>query len=277
MPDKYLTLKEIQNLEFYILKEFAKFCEEHKLFYMLTYGTLLGAKRHNGFIPWDDDIDVMMPRDDYEKFVLLVKRLNNLDRIELLDSSQNEYFYPFAKLCLKNTVAEQEDSKAIHGVWLDIFPIDKVPADRIKRILFHKKLIFCRALIISYNTDFKTMKNDWKWFVKYVLAIISGLIGCKRITRYAEREAKKYNNTDSNLYSAVVWQISSKGNISEKNLKIKIKEKFENELFNIPLGYDEYLKELYGDYMQLPPIDKRKNHYLKVYYKKNEVSGYTKF
>ena len=134
MERKKLEIEEIKHIEVDILKHVVKICNRHKLRYFLAYGTLLGAVRHQGFIPWDDDIDICMPRPDYDKFIEIwqkEKTLNESLNFGLLfPSPGNNYFYEFAKVTATDTVCEVNlpilDIKGL-GIWIDIFPLDGMP------------------------------------------------------------------------------------------------------------------------------------------------------
>ena len=266
MSEKMLSLKEIQSIEYSILLKFHEFCEVHQLNYMLTYGTLLGAVRHKGFIPWDDDVDVMMPREDYERFILLFHSVG-INDMEILSSEKSEYYYPFIKLCDTRTVAKMEDNKTEHGIWMDIFPIDNVPNSQKQCEYFHKKIRFYKNVVIAFTTDFVSAKKNMKLLAKIFFSICGNLKGKKKITRILEKECIKYNAKDTGLYSAVVWQTSIGGNMTKKDISERKKLLFVDKYFFVPNDYTNYLESLYHNYMQLPPEDNRKTHYLIAYRK----------
>ena len=261
-----LTSSEIKSIELNILKQFTDFCEENSLYYTLGYGTLLGAVRHKGFIPWDDDIDIFMPRKDYEKIVKMYKNGKSVAGLSLLYSTdENEYYYPFAKLCDPNTVAKMESNLTEHGIWIDIFPVDKVPEDRKQDLKFHKRIRFLKRVVISYTTDFKNRKLDKKTLPKLFLSVYGKIRGKKRITAMIEKEAVQYNNTDSSLVCPIVFQTLLGGEMQENDFLTPVKLQFEQYEFNAPTRYDEYLTSLYGNYMQLPPENKRQTHEIIAY------------
>ena len=268
---QYLTSDEIKAIELNMLKAFADYCEANGLHYLITFGTLLGAARHKGFIPWDDDIDVMMPRDDYDRFIRFFSDRSPIPNTELLYANANsDYCLPFAKLCDSRTIAKMQSSTNKHGIWIDIFPIDKVPNDLKKAIAFHKKLILWRAVIISYATDFKHRKFDIKTIPKMIFAAYGKLKGGRNLALLMEKKAQKYNNSNSTYYCPVVWQAIPGGILSENELMDCIKIPFEQYTFSAPRCYDKYLRSLYGDYTILPPENKRMTHGVIAYYKSNK-------
>ena len=181
---KNLTSKEIQQIGLSILKKFADYCEEHGLHYSLAYGTLLGAARHEGFIPWDDDVDVLMGREDYDKMIEYYNKGERIDGLSLLYPNEtSDYLTPFAKLCDDRTVAKEKSTKNKHGVWIDIFPVDKVPEDPNKALKFQKHMIFLRRVMIAHLTDFRNRKFDWKTIPKISLCVYSKIIGGRKLSK----------------------------------------------------------------------------------------------
>ena len=265
--DKQISKEQQKKIQLDVLKNIDEFCKENNIKYSLAFGTLLGAVRHQGYIPWDDDIDIMMPRKDYKRLLSLYKQGKKIKGIELLYSTYtNEYYYPFAKLCDTNTIAKMQSSVTKHGIWIDVFPIDKVPSDTTKTVLFQKRMILLRAAIISFATDFKHRKFDIKTIPKLFLSICVKVIGGKRMTLIMEKEARKYNNSTSDRYCPVIWQAATGGILTKEELKNRIKIPFEQYEFYAIKNYDSYLKSLYGNYMVLPPENKRITHGLEVYY-----------
>ena len=268
---KLLTPEEIRTIELKMLKSFSDFCMKNRLHYMLAYGTLLGAVRHKGFIPWDDDIDVIMPRKDYNRLLRYYKNGNKIDGLELLYStSSNEYYYPFAKLCNPKTVAKMKSIVTEHGIWIDVFPVDKVPEDGRKARKHQKHMIFLRRIVISSEIDFKNCKFNIKTIPKFLLNIYARLKGKKRLTRKMELEAQRFNRSGSKFVCPVSWQSVVGGIMTESEMYDCILGSFEQYEFCIPRCYDKYLRSIYGDYSVLPPKKKRTTHGLEAYYKPGE-------
>lgn len=265
---KKLTPKEMKSVELEMLKKFTDFCDENELKYVLTYGTLLGAIRHNGFIPWDDDIDVFMPRKDYNKLIQLYIHGKAIEGVNLLYSTKsNKYCYPFAKLSDSKTTAKMQSNVTKHGIWIDVFPVDKIIEDKETARKYQKFMIFLRNVLISYTTDFKHRKFDKKTIPKFVLFILSHIVGGKRLVNYADKKAQKYNESNSNCVCHNAWQAVLGGIFTEQELNDRIRHSFEKYEFYIPRCYDKLLRSWYGDYMKMPPENKRIGHDLIVYWK----------
>lgn len=265
MSEKMLSLKEIQSIEYSILLKFHEFCEVHQLNYMLTYGTLLGAVRHKGFIPWDDDIDVMMPREDYEKFIHCFNEYG-IEDMELLGPEMPYYYYPFIKVCDQRTVAKMDDNKTEHGIWMDIFPVDNVPKVPSESVRMHKKIRFLKNVIIASTTDFSTSHKNWKLLAKMLYSIYGNILGKKNVTYKLIELATKYQQKDTTKMSAAIWQSSTGGDLDTVDVRNRQKLLFEDKEFYVPNHYDKYLTSIYGDYMKLPPENRRATHYLKAFY-----------
>lgn len=250
---KKLTLDEIKGIELEILNYFDKFCSENHLQYYLDGGTLLGAVRHKGFIPWDDDIDVLMPRYDYEKLVKLSVKID--DRFILksykLDS---DYSYPYMKIVMAGTsIIEKNISYHGYGVFIDIFPMDCLPNDEYKRQKFQNK-IWALTNMANYAVEDKIERHG---LISNIKKKVSRLVGIQTILKLIDKEAVKYESDDA-LYAYDVIASTKKDRLVRKNVFDEtVKLPFEGKMYNAPSKYDEYLTELYGDYMQLPPLDKQ--------------------
>lgn len=156
-----LNLEEVQKISFEIFTKFDEICRKHNLKYFMMYGTLLGAVRHKGFIPWDDDIDVWMFREDYNKLCEILEN-ENINNMEILNEKNTKYFAPMIKIARKGTLAIRENFYLIKklGVFIDIFPIDKVPDNKkICKIIFKIQKIIFYLLYMSVNIKFKISKN----------------------------------------------------------------------------------------------------------------------
>ena len=254
------TLKEIQEVNLYILRKLKRICSELGISFWLHGGTLLGAARHKGFIPWDDDIDVAMPRTDYERFL---KEFRD-ERYEVYDLSKKGYFYPFAKLCDTTTVLIEEMSvKNSIGVYIDIFPMDGIAdndqsqhlkAKRLMKLQQHKYAPFSRKRSL--------IKKVLLPFVKLLLLPIS----CRRIGKILDREAKRNAYDDCSRVGCVAGDSIANITFSKDIIDPLSTVVFEGELYCAPANKEQYLTIVYGDYMKLPPEDQRiPKHQFKVY------------
>lgn len=277
---KEILLPEMKILLQDILYEFANFCEENNLRYYLSYGTLLGAIRHKGFIPWDDDIDVMMPRPDYIRFLEITKGgfKNNL-KVCSLENTDN-YIYPFAKIIDSRTILIESSVKAdINelGVYIDVFPLDGLPNSEkeikkhFNRIRNLKKIHgFSVSAVPSWN---KVSKLSLKRMIKNIIMLIIkkpfSIYGYKRIADHMDNLAQKYDFNEANKSSNLVWGVYGDGEVMDKGCFINsVYVTFEKRQYLAPSDYHQVLSQLYGDYMQFPPLEKRiTRHNTKVYWK----------
>lgn len=268
MSEQYLDSKEIQEIEFKILKMFDMLCKKYNLYYSLAYGTIIGAIRHKGFIPWDDDVDVMMPRSDYDKLIEIVK--NEKDGISknyvLLHDGLEGYFYPFYKICDARTIAKAEDNVTKHGIWIDVFPVDSIFDDEKKTKNLHKQFRFMKNTVLSYTTDFSAKHKNWKFIPKFFLSVVAHIWGIDNLVATIERQAKIERS--KNRVSVLTWQSSLEGNMNKEDFYNSILVDFGDSKFPVISSYDSYLKGIYGEYMKIPPENQRKTHMLKAYYKK---------
>lgn len=259
------TLKHLQSLELMILKEFINICEENKLTYYMYAGSLLGTIRHQGFIPWDDDLDVIMFRDDFERFKQIFKSMSH-EKVKLLSiETEDDYFHLLAKLMLKDTLFEEKWVSQVDfniGINIDIFVLDDLSNNNFKRNYQLKKAFLYNKLLIMS----KIKLDDLPFLTKLVTHAgyyILNLFGIKPkwINKRCLNFLKKYQDENAEF----VFDISATAEeypqiFNKKEFKKVEKAKFEDIEVNVPANYDEILKSLYGDYMQLPPEEDRYNH-----------------
>lgn len=261
MDDK--TLRKLQLTELDILIEIDKICKENNIQYFLIGGTLLGAVRHKGFIPWDDDIDVGMIRSDYEKFIDLCLNKNVLGEKYFLhcNESDENYFIPFVKVKKNNTTFAEENIDNIQthkGIFLDIFPYDNVPKQ--KSIMQRAQAIIVRnihyAIYVKYNIY--SLKNKKRkvltWF--FTLLPVKTL---KKMNRYFSTIFEKRKNNKYMVSLAGSSSYEEETLLKDRLFPLK-KIKFENLEFDAFNDNDYYLSQLFGDYMKLPPEEDRKTH-----------------
>lgn len=248
-----------------ILKEFIKICEENDLTYYMYAGSLLGTIRHQGFIPWDDDLDVIMFRDDFERFKQIFTSTSH-DRIKLLSiETEEDYFHLLAKLMLKDTLFEEKWVSQVDfniGINIDIFVLDDLSNNSFKRNYQLKKAFLYNKLLIMS----KIRLDDLPFLTKVITHSgyhILNLLGIKPkwINKRCLNFLKKYQDENAEF----VFDISATAEeypqiFNKKEFKKVNRAKFEDIEVNVPSNYDEILKSLYGDYMQLPPEEDRYNH-----------------
>lgn len=253
-----MTFEETKKVELNILKHIADFCESNNLQYFLAYGTLIGAVRHKGFIPWDDDIDIWMPREDYNKLIHCFK---NTSFYQLISPKDELSRHTFVKIIDTRTVKLEGGTDYKHGylgVDIDIFPLDGQPEDDEAYSRWYNKLFKAYRLypyIISKNHS-----N----FIKSIVINSARLFGLKKyILNYTYRLHRKYSYRSSNFVGAIESCYNSKNNRYLKEwFNNYILLNFEDKKFRVPAGYHEILTKTYGDYMQLPPPEQQVTHHV---------------
>lgn len=263
-----LTIDEIRSGQLEILKQVATFCNDNDLVYFLCGGSLIGAVRHSGYIPWDDDIDVMMPRPDYERFVKKFK-INGLSLYNI--ETEPTYTLPFVKVGSNATVIEGKNYlKHLNiGINIDIFPIDGFPK---KSDLQLKKIKRLRAYINLLKTKNLQVEKKWNLWKKTIFllfrpfsAILSNRFLIKKINNIAKQEAF----IDSDYAGIAIWGYGRKEICKRTWFEGHKSITFEDDSFHAPIGTEQYLETVYGDFMKLPPEAERiSNHWFKVYWKK---------
>ncbi len=274
--EQSVKLKEVQ-LE--ILKTFIDICERENLTYWLVGGTALGAVRHKGFIPWDDDIDVGMPRPDYERFMEIGQNL--LPEYYFLQNYKTDPNYPinFAKIRDSRTTYIETGVSHInmnHGIWMDIFPVDGYPEPGIRRRIFRffKDVSFSR-IYLAYD---KNVKRDLKHRILKLLCHATLLIYPTLLSAVRSRE-KHFKRYDYNTCRYVINNSGAWGEKRELMDKDTMGEgvygEFEGLKAKLPSNYDKHLTNLYGDYMTPPPVEKQiGHHYAEVIDTKNPYTKY---
>lgn len=264
-----LSLKEIQHKELALLKKIDEFCAIHAITYFLGYGTLIGAVRHQGFIPWDDDVDIIMPRPDYDKFVSLKNEFRaRFSFTDVKTLGDKDYYYPFAKVVDIRTMARETRirKKFRTCIWVDVFPLDGVFDSKLRnKWLFFKQRIYSRILAAGKVKPFK-MKGSIFMKVFGTLCIPIGIL----LNLFIDFSLLLDKLAHTNLYadSSCVADIVSETMrtiVSKESLFPIIKVNFEDGLFNIQSNYHDYLTQLYGDYMTLPSETERQTHNIEAW------------
>lgn len=263
---KKMDLDELKKCELDILLWFDNLCKQYNLQYYIFSGTLLGAVRHHGFIPWDDDIDVAMMREDYEQLLSIHAKD---DRYRILSPKSCKTCYiPYAKAIDTYTIIDENTGDGISpSVYIDIFPLDKdLPQkDQRKR---RARIIHIRRKLLHYSVNKIHSGNKISVLLKTMIGRVLKLYGSHRLNLSVINEAKKYNGIDTDYVSDLSWGNYCERQVWKKEWFVPAEFEFEKHLFPGPVNYHEVLTTLYGDYMELPPEKCRvPKHELMVYLK----------
>lgn len=257
-----LTLEEIQDELLSMLKVAGSWLLEHGIRYSLSDGSLLGAVRHKGFVPWDDDLDIYMPRPDYEKWLALADEFKSATGFDVMSCRNGTYHYPFSKMTNPAIRAQEVSVEGNYEgyLWIDVFPVDGVPDDDAE----YAKLIRWRRLrekMINLTLT-KGSRSKSKAVIKAVVQpLFKHLVDPNRLTLKIDERCKHIPFETANRVGCPVYGITFAG-------KSVPREGFEKTVM-LPFGdteqpcmscWDEYLTKSYGDYMQLPPEEKRWHH-----------------
>jgi len=241
-----------------MVKDIDKLCKENNIEYYLFYGSALGAVRHKGFIPWDDDFDIAMTDDNYYSFLKACEEQLDKNKYYVQTSEKEEkYYLSFAKIRdITTTLIEEKnaDIDITYGIYIDIFPLVGVPENKIKRSL----LKINRAFMLSANINVINNK-----LLNLIFGIILKIFGKKRVIKYCTKQCFKYKCKDYNNWISICDGDGFEINEVRKEVMGKPKYvKFENMKLPIPEDHDTYLRKTYGDYMKIPSQEeiKRKEH-----------------
>lgn len=268
MKRKRLTPEEYKQVLLGLMERIHRVCEENHIRYTLAFGTLIGAVRHQGFIPWDDDVDICIPREDYEKFC---KAFTSDDgRYYILDTSNSfGYFNNISRACDGSVILKAKDTEDILnlGAFVDVYMLDRWPADEQERVQFSNELV--RAMSnVKYALPWRIyrtapLRRKLKMIVHFRRRIKNHLlVGFKKRIEEKERLLVKYNsentgfrNFSSGSTKRIQWLMR------EEDMDKRILARFENLETYIPENYDELLTKRYGDYMKLPPAEEQIPHH----------------
>ena len=244
---KKIELEELRCIQLDILKCIDEFCRKNDIRYSLGGGTLLGAVRHKGYIPWDDDIDIIMPRVDYDKFV---RTFDKYKPHLICGAYENDasFIYPFSKVYDNRTVQKEHDFKVGIGVNVDLFPIDGSPNREKARRWHYQKVFIWRLLLSARNKNAFGIKRFW---IKPFVDIIPLAVFQKNL----QRLYRKYDLSQSKYAGSLISGFNDCSPAEIFNSYIELP--FEGFKFMAIRNYDIYLHVLYGNYMQFPPVEQR--------------------
>lgn len=258
-------MTEIQERLLGMMDWFDSFCEENNITYYAVGGTVLGAVRHKGFIPWDDDIDVGVPRADYDRLIELMKGYPNENcRYKLESPLENkDYIYAFSKLFdTQTTLVEDKQNPLKRGIYIDVFPLDGIAKTKEEAIKAYKKID--RKLRILHAQTYVLNKNDRlikKLFYLGIKMLKPFMRGKDATIKKIDLLCREKSFYEYEYVGNLVGAWAQKEIMPKKYFGKPIKLQFENMLINVPEDYDNYLKSLYKNYWELPPEEKRVSHH----------------
>lgn len=262
MDSKKINLESLKQIQLSILLDVHSFCINNGINYFLAHGTLIGAVRHKGFIPWDDDIDIAMPRQDYDRFVATFNGAYEYLNVLSFDTTEG-YYFPMAKVYDNRTILKEYFVNAYPdmGINIDIFPIDGLPNDPkeadkyLTRLIRWGKMREIKQVKLSSSRSFA--RNVILLVLRFLLLPFSNNFFLRKIdniVRSIPFGTTKY--AGSIAYFTIMFKP-----VSISAFQSTIDAPFEGHMFKIPRGYDEWLRNIFGDYMQLPPEEKRVTHH----------------
>lgn len=252
-----LSVNELRKIQIEILDVVDEFCKKNKIDYWINCGTLIGAIRHKGYIPWDDDIDLGMLRADYDKFSELFNKTNTRYRFLCIENEKN-FYCPYGKVA--DTMTYMKDGHADSYINIDIFVYDHAPMQKSEiDKMFNKRDIYRKLYyrqVLPVDSKIGCLKKLESYLIKGVLGLVPKTFFIKKMicnSKLYEKEAAMY----------VGDFVGTTNTICDINtVKDFVDVEFEGKFYKAPIGYDKWLKAFYGNYMELPPIEKRVTHHI---------------
>lgn len=274
-----MSLRELQTASLDILKDVDRFCRENNITYFLAYGSLLGAIRHKGFIPWDDDIDILVPRPDYDRLMSTF----NVPGYDVFYAEKNpEVYLTYSRICdsartLVKTSSPWMKSTYESGLWIDVFPLDAVSDNEQEYLALHKEVcrdyfetVSIRRRKTKLDRDFgleRNFKTVLHRFLHPIRHFQSPMPAKNRLV--AQMMACPEYGSTGHVSMLPCPEVHRPEWFPKEDFSSAVDVEFEGCLFKAPVGWKHHLTQLWGDYMQLPPIEDRtpKQTYLRVFYK----------
>lgn len=257
---KEIKLQELKELQLKILIDVDRFCRANGINYWITCGTLLGAIRHKGYIPWDDDIDIGMLRSDYERFMYSYNNSGDGNYKFVSVETDSDYFSPFGKVLDTKTVLYEPNKKGYKiSVYIDVFVYDNAPDDDAEVALMYRKRDFLNKLNNTRTNHHRKTESVFKEFAVLIgrplLFLFPKQFFVKRMIKNSSKYAGAITKRVGN-FTSMTAMTCDRDVFSEF-----VDVSFEGFQFMAPIGYDKWLKSFYGDYMKLPPIEKQISHH----------------
>lgn len=274
MSGRKLSHEEIQDRLFEMMCSFDSFCKENDIEYYLAYGTLIGAIRHGGFIPWDDDVDVLVPRKDYEK----LKTFDRIDENTDIVSAWNDrgYYHPYTYINLSDRRTVIDEAFAAHptgkGLFIDVFPLDEIPEKKVKRISFMLPILILRA-IHMFTTKPLSRNLSLKSLIKNVFIILFKPIDEVKMAKKIDTISTKYSGKDCKDVGLTLQADLRLNCWPAKDYDHPISVKYNGKDLPAPCEYDDVLRIGYGDYMTPPPPESRNSTHGFEAFERKEQKG----
>lgn len=272
MERKYISFEESREIMLRLMDLIDKVCRENNLKYYMSGGTLLGAVRHKGFIPWDDDVDIVLFRKDYDAFLEIMKTLPPENHIEVMDIDTYGYYNTYSKICDNRTVVQEgyrkENENRPYGIWIDVFPYENYPDGKeSKRKRFMSNCQWLRVTMSAMQTNFRNEKFGLKFIVRYFLNIAAHILGRKRVLMFSHKYSTKYKD-DNTSYVGCTFTPYKREYFEKSIYEECVDIPFEGRMYMGTKSWDFVLRRMYGDnYMELPPIEKRHTHRVVAWWK----------
>lgn len=266
---KEMTLREIQLFELDILKDVHEFCVANNIRYSLAYGTLIGAIRHKGFIPWDDDIDIVMPRPDYDRFCRSYKSKAGY---EIFAPALNNSYLGYARVCdfkKSQVLSIPWCTKSPTGIWIDIFPMDGLTAEENLRKVY-KRLRHLEKQRMRIRLQIEAFSKPIPLYQKFLIMMRNALHGSTDIKKITDKY-EKIITADDYEKSSHCGNRSILMDFPRDKHPRSVFEHYETKEFEglqlmVISEYDACLRAIYGDYMTPPPEEERVQHPQKIYW-----------
>ncbi len=259
---RQITIEECKKIELDIFRKVIAVCEAHNLRYIVDYGSLIGGVRHGGFIPWDDDIDISMPRPDYEEFKnIFPKEMSADSRYELRTGMTANIAIPYIQVVHKDTITEKKGRRDAYAqaVWVDVFPIDGAGKnmDQCQEVYekYWKKINESRKIFGRYKPFLNPIKQFKQFYWHYMKQFQLG-----KVIEEAEQIAQTYDYDTSEHVFCYATVYGTKEKNAKAYYEDRIDMEFEGIPCKVPREYDKKLRGIYGDYMTPPPESDRKGH-----------------
>ncbi len=246
-------IKRIHEIAFQILCDVDDYCKEHNITYFLSSGSCLGAVREHGFIPWDHDVDIMLPRKDYERFLISFSR-DRKDNYKVGSIyTDDEWIRQYSKIWdIHTKLVEKQFNEEERGISIDVFPIDGLPNSKLARKIFYERTKFYFKLRRLMSRSEIVPESKFR-FLKKIVNKIGGRSGSRKYAIKLNKIAKKYDfDTSKYVGVSMACHYWEKETIEKKYMAEPVFLMFEGREFPVVIGYDRYLKNLYGDYMNVP-------------------------